>query len=378
MDTDPRPVIGLVGSEGSYGRWLRGFFEQRMGLRVLGHDPARADSASPDTLLQQCQILLFCAPIRHTPAIVTDYVKRAGGCERGQLWLDITSIKQAPVEAMLTSGAEVVGLHPMTAAPKSPTLKGRVMVVCEARLQHWRPWFTQFLAATQAQCVHSTPQQHDRIMALVQALVHATHLAQAGVLRDYAAAVGGLDALLPFRSASFELDGAIIARILALNPTIYEDIQFSNPNVPPMLAALKAQIDHLHTLVSRGDDTARAEFGRHFLEASRAALGTETIAQGNYSFERIGYLLADLAGERSISVYLPEDRSGSLRRLLHVFERHAINLASIHSSRTVAGELHFRIGLAPDTCNAALQRACQAIADEGIGRVLEPDATAAR
>jgi len=44
------------------------------------------------------------------------------------------------VQAMLASQAEVVGLHPMTAPPKAPTLKGRVMVVCEARLRHWQPW----------------------------------------------------------------------------------------------------------------------------------------------------------------------------------------------------------------------------------------------
>ncbi|RDS85389.1 hypothetical protein [Dyella psychrodurans] len=37
MTTAPR--IGLVGSQGSYGRWLRRFFEQRMGLRVFGRDP---------------------------------------------------------------------------------------------------------------------------------------------------------------------------------------------------------------------------------------------------------------------------------------------------------------------------------------------------
>ena len=48
---------------------------------------------------------------------------------------------------MLASRAEVVGLHPMTAPPKTPTLKGRVMVVCEARLDAWRPWMASLLAA---------------------------------------------------------------------------------------------------------------------------------------------------------------------------------------------------------------------------------------
>ena len=75
----------------------------------------------------------------NTPALIAEYVRQSAGRERDRLWLDVTSVKEAPVQAMLASQAEVVGLHPMTAPPKAPTLKGRVMVVCEARLQHWQP-----------------------------------------------------------------------------------------------------------------------------------------------------------------------------------------------------------------------------------------------
>lgn len=365
------PIIGLVGSEGSYGRWLRRFFVERMGLQVLGADPGHADTLSPDDLIARCNVLVFCTPIRHTSAIIADYARRAAGRECEALWLDITSVKNEPVAAMLTSQAEVVGLHPMTAAPKAPTLKGRVLVVCEARLDRWRGWIEGFLSALRAQCVHSSPEQHDRIMALVQAMVHATHLAQAGVLREYAQSLGGLDALLPFRSASFELDGAIIARILAMNPAIYEDIQFGNPHVAPMLDALHRQLDALRNMVKQGDDAARSRFRENFLEAPRSTIGDTTIATGNYTFERVGYLLADLAGERSLSVHLPEDRPGSLRTLLHVFEHHGISIASIHSSRTPEGEVHFRLGFDVDVSASAIAPVLGKIHAEGIGRLLE-------
>lgn len=312
--TRDKPVIGIIGSEGHYGRWLRLFFESRMGLRVLGSDCGQPGTVSPEAVIAQCQVLIFSVPIRHTPTIIADYVQRAAGREREQLWLDITSVKKAPVDALLASQAEVVGLHPMTAAPKAPTLKGRVMVVCEVRLDRWRGWFETFITALRAQCVHSTPARHDQIMALVQAMVHATHLGQAGVLREYASSLGGLEALLPFRSAAFELDAAIIARMLAMNPAIYEDIQFGNPHTVPVLDALARQIEDLKQCVAQGDDAARKRFRTHYFDATRHALGDDTIAAGNYSFERVGYLLADLAGERSLSVYLPEDHPGSDRK----------------------------------------------------------------
>lgn len=366
----PPPVIGLVGSQGHYGRWLRQFFEARMGCTVLGADPGDPASRSPEALIERCQVLLFSVPIRHAARIIGEYVALAAGREHGQLWLDITSIKQAPVAAMLGSRAEVVGLHPMTAAPKAPTLKGRVLVVCEARLQRWRSWLEQLLGALRAQCVRTTPEQHDRIMALVQAMVHASHLAQGGVLAELAADLGGLDALLPFRSAAFELDAAILARILALNPAIYEDIQFDNPHVPPVLDALVAQLEELRQQVHRGDETARAQFRRHFFEQSRTALGSAAIEAGNYSFERVGYLLADLAGDRSLSIYLPEDHPGSLRALLHVFEHHGVNIASIHSSRTPGGELHFRMGFDAEVSAAAIAPVIAAIETAGIGRLV--------
>src|SRR5690606_10555729 len=34
----PSPTIGIVGSAGTYGRWLRRFFPPHLGLRVLGQD----------------------------------------------------------------------------------------------------------------------------------------------------------------------------------------------------------------------------------------------------------------------------------------------------------------------------------------------------
>ena len=368
--TRQSPVIGIVGSAGAYGRWLRAFFETRMALEVIGHDPADADSATPDTLLERADVLVFSAPIRSTPALIDDYVRLSAGREAGRLWLDVTSIKQAPVEAMLRSQAEVVGLHPMTAPPKAPTLKGRVLVLSEARIDRWAPWLAALLDALEGEIVRATPQQHDQVMALVQAMVHASHLAQAGVLREFSGRLGPPAALMPFRSASFELDAAVAARILSLNPAIYEDIQVGNPHAGEVLDRLLGQLQELRDLVRQGDDVARARFRERFL-ADRDAFGKDALAEGNHAYERLGYLLADLTGKRHASVYLPEDRPGSLRALLHVFERHAVSLESIQSSRTPGGEVHFRIGFARDADQGALAAAVAEIDASGIGRVLQ-------
>jgi prephenate dehydrogenase len=365
------PRIGLVGSHGAYGRWLRRFFEDRMGLHVVGRDPHGDTALSERALIEAVDVLVFCAPIRQTPAVIGHYIEQAAGIERGQLWLDITSIKAAPVAAMLASQAEVVGLHPMSAAPKAATLRGRAMVVCEARLNTWRAWLEQFLAASEADCVRADADQHDRIMALVQGMVHATHMAQGAVLRELAPAVGGFDGIRPFGTVGYELDSAVTRRILASNPVIYQDIQFENPYVAPMLERLAMHIDGLRDLVHQGDDAARARMRETLLAQSHAYIGEHAVAEGSYAFERLGYLLADLHEPSYISVFLPQDQPGSLRALLCVFEQRGINLDSIHSSRSAEGELVFRIGVSKSSDTSVLRAAMDAIESEGIGRVVD-------
>jgi prephenate dehydrogenase len=363
------PVVGIVGSQGAYGRWLGRFLAERMGLTVIGRDPAGDTALGELELIEAADVLLFSAPIRLTAAVVEHYTALADGRERGRLWLDVTSIKRAPVAALLASQAEVVGLHPMAAPPKAPTLKGRVLIVCEARLQRWRPWLQRLLVELQAECVQAGPEQHDELMALVQAMVHATHLAQVAVLRQAAPWVRGPQDVLPFRSVSFELDMTIGARVLASNPAIYEDIQFCNPAVGPVLQRMIDALARLRDCVEAGDD-GRQRFRDEFLGAGRAFFGDAELARGDYGFERLGYLLADLAEPGALSVHLPQDRPGALRALLAIFERHGVNLGSIHSSRTPAGEVHFRIGYPADTAAAVLQQVRDEIAASGCGIVL--------
>lgn len=363
------PVVGIVGSQGAFGRWLARFLRDRMGLRVIGRDPNGDTALSPRELASQADVLVFSTPIRHAVAIIDDYVDAAAGDESGRLWLDLTSIKQQPVEAMLRSRAEVVGLHPMTAPPKIDTLRGRTMAVCRARLDRWQPWLDALLAALQADCVEIEPLAHDRAMALVQGLVHASHMAQATVLRELAPGAGGLPALHALRTIGHDLDLTVTGRILSGNPAIYEDIQFGNPHVLPMLGRLSDAVALLRAQVADGSDDARSLVRDEFLRRPASWFGNDELVARSHGFERMGYLQADLQGARFLSVYLPQDRPGSLRALLEVFERLGVNLESIHSSRTPDGELHFRIGL--DALPVPLATLRDAVESEGIGRVVD-------
>ena len=123
------PLVGIVGHAGVYGRWLARFLERRMGLQVRGSDIADPGSPTPAELARQVDVLVFSVPIRRTVAVIESCIAHADGGEAGALWLDLTSIKQAPVAAMLGSRAEVAGLHPMAAPPKAATPIDRPPIV---------------------------------------------------------------------------------------------------------------------------------------------------------------------------------------------------------------------------------------------------------
>src|SRR5690606_7767840 len=94
------------------------------------------------------------------------------------------------------------------------------------------------------------------------------------------------------------------------------------------------------------------------------------MADGSYTFDRVGYLLADLTETRCLSVHLPADRPGSLRSLLNVFEQQGISPTPIHSLRTPVGEVQFWIWFQDGAAVETLSAAASQIDGEVLGRVL--------
>ncbi|MBD8527107.1 prephenate dehydrogenase/arogenate dehydrogenase family protein [Pseudomarimonas arenosa] len=359
------PIVGVIGSAGGYGRWLCQFFAERMGLQVIGHDPSDSSSVAPEALAARADVLLFSVPISVTQQAIEHFAQLNPARAEQQLWLDITSVKQMPVEAMLRSPAEVVGLHPMAAPPKTPTLSGRPLVVCEGRLQQWRPWLDAFLTASEAACVHCTPEEHDQRMAAIQNVVHGLHLAQFLSLARSSGSLSSPADYLPFRTTGFEADLATTARMLQADHRLYTDILLHNPNALTALQGVQATLSEIIDALARRD--RQALLAGPFAEVS-AWFGETMRGEGHRTFERIGYLLADLAVEPHVFIHLERDQPGSLRQLLEAFESAAINIDSLHSSRSAQGEVHFRIGVARDTSAAALRTVVQQIERSGLGR----------
>jgi chorismate mutase/prephenate dehydrogenase len=259
--------VAIIGGEGQMGRLLSRAF------RELGHlvEIADVDTAlTPEQAARQAEVVIVSVPIASTAEVIA----RVGPCvpESGLL-LDVTSIKQAPLEAMLrASKASVIGTHPMF-GPGVHSLQGQRVVVCPGRGQAWLSWLEQQLEARGFVVTRATAEEHDRGMALVQVLTHF----QTQVLGWALSRVGlPLSQSLRFTSPAYLMELYVAARHFAQDPALYGPIEMLNPSTTEVTAAFRRAAAELAEILEQRDQArfdamfaeVRAFFGDFALEAT--------------------------------------------------------------------------------------------------------------
>ncbi|MCD6320462.1 MAG: prephenate dehydrogenase/arogenate dehydrogenase family protein [Candidatus Desulfofervidaceae bacterium] len=211
-------TIGIVGGTGRMGQWFKAFFEKK-GYNVL--ISSRRTSLTAQDLARQADVVIVSVPI----SVTIDTIKEIGPYVRKEaLLMDFTSLKQKPVEAMLEySKAEVIGAHPLF-GPGVNGLKGQVIVLCPARGEEWLPWVKDIFA--EAHLEMTTPEEHDTIMAIVQALTHFLFITFGATAADLSLLP---ETLLRYSTPNFRALWERITNLTTQNPEIYASIQFDNP-----------------------------------------------------------------------------------------------------------------------------------------------------
>jgi prephenate dehydrogenase len=242
---------GIIGGTGKMGQLFAGVF-RRAGYEVLVS--GRSTALSEEDLARECDLVIVSVPIRNTVRVIS---RIAPLLKPGQLLCDFTSLKVKPVEAMLQSAADVVGLHPMF-GPTVSSLKNQTIIVCPARIgdEKLRDLIGIFQAEG-ARCTTATPEDHDRMMAVVQGLTHYVTLCMAESIRRLGVDIGTTEA---FTSPVYQIELSLIGRLLSQDPELYADILEENPYVPEVLEACRCSAADLAAIVGRKDPAAFREF----------------------------------------------------------------------------------------------------------------------
>jgi prephenate dehydrogenase len=236
--------IGVIGGTRGMGRWFARC------LRKQGFAVAICDEKTkltPAELAGSCDVVVLSVPIGITVGIIEQIGPLL---KEKSLLMDLTSLKVTPVEAMLKySRSEVIGCHPLF-GPQVRSVRGRHVVLCPARTKRWFPWLRSVLQAAGARIVETTPEEHDRLMALVQGLNHLNSLALCVVLSG---AYASLSDLAPFSPPVFQEKLKIAEKVFRSNPRLYAEIIALNPDMEQIVALYEQTLSEMKTLIREKD-----------------------------------------------------------------------------------------------------------------------------
>lgn len=223
-------TVGIIGGLGEMGRLFSNFFI-RLGFPVKVAD---LDTLlTPEDVIRDSQIIIFAVPLHETVEIIRRLIPHV---RSEQLIMDVTSLKVAPVREMLASPACVVGLHPMFGGRISK-LSGQTLAACPVRIEpaDWN-WLKGIFSESGIRIKECTPEEHDRMMSIIQVLFHLTTMLIGRALRKLNI---DIHETMEYTSPSYRIEMNLVGRILAQNPELYAAITQMNPNSHEIFSALK-------------------------------------------------------------------------------------------------------------------------------------------
>lgn len=240
-----RPIV-IVGGHGALGRLLAGFFARSgYSVRIL----EREDWAQATHILEGAGAVLIAVPIADTCRVIASLPPLPADC----VLTDVTSIKRAPLAAMLAAHpGPVLGLHPMF-GPDVRSLAKQVVIACPGRDPAAARWLREQFAVWGAVLREESAEQHDRAMALIQAMRHFSSMLYGLFLAREGADLG---ALLRLSSPIYRLELTMVGRLFAQSPELYADIILAAEALPDLVEHYRASLDDLLAMVRAGDRSA--------------------------------------------------------------------------------------------------------------------------
>lgn len=241
---NPEPKIAIIGGQGQMGQWFKRFLEGQ-GLTVLVADLDTPQT--PEEVAGQADVVMLSVPI---PKVAEVARAVAPHVHPEAVLTDLTSVKQRPLEAMMSAFAgEVVGAHPLF-GPGEADIAGRTVVLCPGRGERWFAWLKDLLEKAGAKVLVTTATEHDRLMAVVQGLAHFVLIALGGAIRQLGVDPQNLE---DFATPTFGTLHRLARHLLSQDVKLYACIQLANPANRVVLRALEEAVADILYFIQRQD-----------------------------------------------------------------------------------------------------------------------------
>ncbi len=252
----PGATVLVVGGRGAMGRYLVDWFgDAGYRMRCLECD----DWPQVEHLCRGVDLAIISVPIDSTPEVA----HRLGPYLPARCVLaDVTSIKQAPLAAMLAAHTgPVVGLHPLF-GPATTTMDKQVVVATPGREPVACQWLLDQFADWGAIVLTTPAEDHDDIMSIVQALRHFATFIFGRFLYEKRVR---LDEALEFSSPIYRLEFGMVGRLFAQDAGLYSEIIFASPE---RRALLKEYLDCASANLEMIANADKGAFEKHFRQVA--------------------------------------------------------------------------------------------------------------
>ena len=237
-------IVGVIGGTGGMGQWFADLLKKE-GITV--HVNGRKTKLSSDELAKICSVVVVSVPISATASMIK---RVAPSVPEGSLLMDLTSLKKEPVDLMLAnSRADVIGCHPLF-GPGVNDVSGENVILCPARGQKWLGWLRDILEKNGLVITEETPEEHDKMMAIVQVLNHLNTISLGLTLSGTGVS---LEKISRYTTPIFQTKLEIIKKVFTESPGLYADIIANNPDTNKILNLYENALADIRQLLKSGD-----------------------------------------------------------------------------------------------------------------------------
>ena len=236
--------VTIIGWTDWFWKWLASFilknFRENIELTITWRNIDKWEKAvkelkckfSTETkkVIQDSDITIFAVPIVHTTKLIEMF---APYLKHGSVVCDVTSIKKEPSEALkkyAPSSVLVIPTHPMF-GPFVSSIAWQIFVLTpdgEVKKDKRYKFLKKFLIKSWAKVVEETPEEHDKMMAVVQGLTHLNMFVLADTMKKLNF---DIKKSFNFISPIYKIMISSVGRYVWQNPKLYADIQMNNSEV---------------------------------------------------------------------------------------------------------------------------------------------------
>ncbi len=265
--------IVIIGWTDGFWKWLAGFifknFWDKIKLVITWRNEKKWQKVAVEIWCKfskntreeilDSDFTVFAVPIWITTKIIEIYAPYL------KLWsmvLDVTSIKKQPAEALQKYSPEwvfILPTHPMF-GPFISSIAGQIFVLCplkEVDKKDKRYIFLKnFLVKSWAKVIEEFPEQHDKMMAIVQWLTHINMFVLADTMKKLNF---DIKKSFNFISPIYKIMISSVWRYVWQNPKLYADIQMNNSEVLKVHKEFMKSIQEFNNFVLEKDEESFIE-----------------------------------------------------------------------------------------------------------------------